>query len=149
MPEIIYQTRDYAVVLKQAGIVSEKGSDAKQGMVDLLEAQLNQPVFPVHRLDREVEGIMLFALNEAAAAFYSRASADHRLAKTYLAVVPGVPESEEGRWTDLLYHDRARNKTYVVTRPRKGVREAILDYRIVETIHRDRKVLTLLGFSCM
>ena len=51
--------------------------------------------------------------------------------KIYLAVLRGVPEAPEAALEDLLFHDSRTNKTFVVDRPRKGVREAKLDYRVL------------------
>jgi 23S rRNA pseudouridine1911/1915/1917 synthase len=53
--------------------------------------------------------------------------------KEYLALLSGMPEKDEDILTDLLYHDRGKNKTYVVKRKRAGVKEAKLSYKIVKT----------------
>ena len=53
--------------------------------------------------------------------------------KEYLAVVPGRPAEDEAVLCDLLFHDRAKNKSYVVGRKRAGVKEAELSYRVLET----------------
>jgi len=99
-------------------------------MPDLLCKQLAVPqVFTVHRLDREVGGVMVYALSQKAAASMSKAVQEHRLEKIYLAVLTGVPELPEALLEDLLFHDRNRNKTYVVKRSRKGVKDAALAYK--------------------
>ena len=51
--------------------------------------------------------------------------------KDYFAVVHGRPAEEAGEYRDLLFRDKARGKSFVVTRPRKGVREAVLQYRLL------------------
>ncbi len=121
---LLYQETDSWVVCeKPAGVLSEKG-----GLPDLLCTQLGlDEVFPVHRLDRPVTGGILFAKTRQAAAALSAQAADGRMHKEYTALVEGDPGSE-GAWTDLLFHDRSRNKTYVVDRKRAGVREASLSY---------------------
>lgn len=53
----------------------------------------------------------------------------HELVKEYLAVLRGHPQEPAATLTDLLFRDAGRNKSYVVQRPRKGVREASLEYR--------------------
>ena len=55
--------------------------------------------------------------------------AEHRITKEYLAVLRGHPEQAEDTLTDLLFRDAAHNKSFVVQRMRKGVREARLSYR--------------------
>lgn len=121
---LLYQETDSWVVCeKPAGVLPEKG-----GLPDLLCAQLGlREVFPVHRLDRPVSGGILFAKTRQAAASLSAQAVDGRMCKEYLALVEGDPGTE-GTWTDLLFHDRNRNKTYVVDRKRAGVREAKLSF---------------------
>lgn len=121
---LLYQETDSWVVCeKPAGVLSENG-----GMPDLICAQLGlREVFPIHRLDKPVSGGILYAKTRQAAATLSAQVADGRMRKEYAALVEGDPGSE-GAWTDLLFHDRSRNKTYVVDRKRAGVREASLSY---------------------
>ena len=149
---ILCRQETYAVAVKPAGVISERGTAEKPGMADLLAEALSIPadsVFPVHRLDREVSGVMVFALNAKAASFLTAAVGEHRFYKTYLAIVPGVPEPREGRWTDLLYHDPGKNKTYIVHRRRRGVREAVLSYRTAETALPDGKQYSLLEIELL
>ena len=144
---ILCRQAAYAVAVKPTGIISERGTAEKPGMADLLAEALCEPVdsvFPVHRLDREVGGVMVYALNAKSAAFLTRAIGEHRFHKTYLAIVPGTPEPREGQWTDLLYHDPRKNKTFTVQRMRRGVREAALNYRTAETVRIEGKTYSLL-----
>lgn len=129
---VLFEDADILIALKPAGVVSES---AQGGMPSLVAEYLaRQSVDPapyvglVHRLDREAAGVMVFAKNEKTAAALSAMIAERSFSKTYLAVVSGRMESE-GKMTDLLYHDRTRNKTYVVDRKRRGVREARLSYQ--------------------
>lgn len=134
MIEILWQNRDAVVCVKPAGMTSQEG-----GMVDALRQQLGGEIYPVHRLDKPAAGVMLFARTAQSAAFYSKAIQEDRMVKEYLALLTGVPEAAEGRLEDLLYHDPRRNKTYVVDRKRRGVREAALVYRTVA--ERDGRAL--------
>ena len=119
---ILFQDEDVAVCIKPAGV------DSERGMCDLLSAQTGQTALCVHRLDRTVGGVMVYALSAASSAALSKAITEGALEKTYLAVCEGVPEPPEGEMRDLLFHDSAKNKTYVVQRQRRGVREALLTY---------------------
>ena len=108
------------------------GADSEREMPSLLSAQLGAAeVFCVHRLDRAVGGVMVYALNKEAAAGLSRQMAGGTFWKEYLAVVHGRPEADAGTLRDLLYYDRAHGKSYVVTRKRAGVKEASLSYRLL------------------
>lgn len=126
MIEILWQNDDAVVCIKPAGMTSQAG-----GLVDVLRQQLGGEIYPVHRLDKPAAGVMLFARTARSAAFYSKAIQEDRIRKEYLALLTGEPEAETGRLEDLLYHDPRRNKTYVVDRKRRGVREAALEYRVV------------------
>ena len=124
---ILYRDGCLAVCVKPVGV------DAQAGMCGLLSAQTGSPAFCVHRLDRDVGGVMVYALSPAAAAALSRSVADGTMKKEYLAVCEGRPDPAEGEMRDLLYHDANKNKSYVVQRKRRGVRGAALDYRTLET----------------
>lgn len=120
---ILYEDEQVIVCLKPAGVLSEEG-----GMPDLLRAETGaEEIFCVHRLDRETAGLMVYAKTQRAAAALSAAIAGQKLRKEYRAVVTGEPP-EGGELRDLLYRDKQKNKSYVVKRIRRGVREAVLRY---------------------
>ena len=132
--EILYTDGDLAVVVKPAGLLSEgEGPGCVPGA---LFADLGR-LYPVHRLDRNVGGVMVLARTNAAAAALSRSMAAGQWHKQYVAVAEGeVPEN--GRFCDLLYHDARQNKTFLVERPRQGVREAALSF-VTEERFADEK----------
>lgn len=136
---ILYDDAVLAVCVKPAGVLSES-----PGMPERLAAQLGGEFFCVHRLDRDVGGVMVYARTAKAAAALSAAVAARRVEKTYLAVCCGRPEQSAGTLRDLLYHDRARNKTYVVQRQRRGVKETVLDYTVLAAAETEQGALTLL-----
>lgn len=123
---ILYEDADLLVCVKPRDVLSAADASGRRSMPELLSPRT---VFPVHRLDREASGLMVFAKTKACAAFLSKAM-EAGFEKEYLALCEGQPEAE-GMLTDLLYHDRVKNKTYVVRRRRNGVREARLSYRVL------------------
>lgn len=126
---ILYEDMHIVVCIKPSGIVSENN-----GMPELLRVQCGCPeIFCVHRLDKNVGGVIVFAKTKVAAAGLSADIASGSLKKEYLALVQGIPDPESGIMHDLLYHDRERNKTYIVGRPRRGVKEAELEYKTVSS----------------
>ena len=137
--EILFEDRDLIVAVKPAGISSEHTPD-KTGFADQLAARNGGYIGIVHRLDLSVSGVMVYAKTAFAASGLSRAAAERTLKKIYLAVVNGIPEPS-GRLRDLLYHDRVRNKTFVVDRERAGVKEAILDYRLLASLRSPERSL--------
>ena len=135
MIELLYKDLDIIVCVKPEGLLSTKDSSNKANMEDVLKEENNlSEIYPIHRLDREVEGVMVYALNKSAAANLSKDVANHlRFAKKYLAVVNGCPENDSGILEDLLFKDSSKNKSYVVKRERKGVKKAKLEYELLAT----------------
>ena len=129
MIEILYQDNDIIVCIKPAGLLSE--GESEDSLLTALVAQCGGQVFPVHRLDRGAAGLMVFARNSKAAAGLSRAVQEKQLKKEYFARVSGVPAEKEGEMTDFLFKDSRKGKVFAVKRPRKGVREARLTYRVL------------------
>ena len=120
--EILYQNADFAVCIKPVGL------DSEQQVPDALREQLGGEMFPLHRLDKNVGGVMAYARNKQAAANLSKAIAQGEMVKEYVAMVHGQPPME-GDWEDLLFKDSRRNKVFVVNRQRAGVKAARLSYR--------------------
>lgn len=141
MPTILYKDQHLLLVEKPVGLSAQAAEG--DSLPHRLE-QLGYPVKPVHRLDKPTGGVMVYARTDWAAVTLSALMRQHdRFQKEYLAVVQGMPAESEGTLTDLLYHDVRRNKSYVVSRPRKGVREARLEYRVLETVTTDEGTLSL------
>lgn len=137
--EIVYKDNYIFVCVKPAGVLS---TDEPGGMPSLVREALGDPdadVRTVHRLDRVVSGLMVFARSQETASKLSRQITDGVFDKHYLAVIHGCPEKDRGRFDDLLFRDTSENKTYVVKRMRKGVREASLEYEVLN----DKKDLSL------
>ncbi len=120
--EIVYADKNIAVAVKPVGMESEKEMPAA------LQAELGGSFYPVHRLDQNVGGLMVYARTAKAAAELTRQMQDGTFQKEYVAMVHGTPE-EAGDWTDLLYKDSRRNKVFVVKKERAGVKKARLSYR--------------------
>lgn len=127
--EILYKDRHIAVCVKPVGVISED-----PGMPALLREQLGGEAYCVHRLDTVVGGVMVYALNKKAAAKLSAYIAGDMLTKEYLAVVEGIPNPDEGYMDDLLLKDSAKGKSYVVQRMRKGVKDARLQFKVLQSV---------------
>ena len=130
---LYYHDEHLVTAVKPYGVLSEFDAQ-KPNMPALLRAELGcDDVCPVHRLDRTTQGLMIYALTREAARRLSAAVQRGEVEKTYLAVIEGEPEEKSGELRDLLYFDRRKNKSYVVRRERKGVKEAILRYETLNT----------------
>lgn len=119
--EFLHTDREIAVILKPVGM------DSEQEIPAAVAAAIGGEVFPIHRLDKNVGGCMVYARTRGAAAALSRAVQDGTMKKEYVALVHGaVPES--GDWEDLLWKDSVKNKVFVVKRERRGVKSARLEF---------------------
>ena len=120
--EILYSDKHIAVLVKPVGLDSEAEVPAA------LKEQLGGEVFPIHRLDKNVGGVMIFARTKQAAAELSKAVQEGTMVKEYMAMVHGTPP-ESGDWEDLLWKDIKKNKIFVVKRQRGGVKKARLEFK--------------------
>ncbi len=130
--KVIFEDEHIIVCIKPIGIVSQF-SENENNMISLLKEYCSCNIYPLHRLDREVGGIMVFAKNKKSAAILSRDISEQRLKKCYLALIHGIPEQKSGELRDYLFKDSKKNKSYVVSRVRKGVKEAVLEYEVLST----------------
>ncbi len=130
MTDILFEDKSIIVCLKPAGLQSQGGKNDLVAMLDeyFSKGDPSAKAYPVHRLDRETAGIMVFAKTQRAAAQLSAQITRNEMKKHYYAVVQGMPD-ETGVFKDLLFHDRQKNKTYAVKRSRKGVKEASLEFK--------------------
>lgn len=119
--EILYQDNAIVVCVKPVGL------DAESDLPAELRSQLGGEIFPIHRLDKNVGGVMVYARTKQAAAALSKAAQEGNMVKEYVAMVHGTPP-EAGDWEDLLWKDSGRNKVFVVKRQRAGVKKARLEY---------------------
>ena len=131
---ILYEDAHLVLCVKPVGVLSEdsaKGACMPALLREYYRAQgKSDYIATVHRLDRLVGGVMLFSRRREVTGKLTAAVAEHRVTKEYLAVLRGTPEADEATLTDLLFRDAAHNKSYVVKRMRKGVREASLHYAV-------------------
>lgn len=120
--EFLFSDKNIAVIVKPVGLDSEAEVPA-----DIREA-LGGEVFPIHRLDKNVGGVMVYARTKQAAAALSKAVQEGTMVKEYVAMVHGTPP-ESGDWEDFLFKDSRKNKVFVVKRERKGVKKARLEFK--------------------
>lgn len=119
--QFLFFNDDLAVIVKPTGL------DSEHQVPEEIKKVLGGEVFTLHRLDKNVGGVMVYARNKKTAALFSKAIADGLMVKEYLAMVHGTPE-ENGVFEDLLFKDSRKNKVFVVKRQRAGVKKAKLEY---------------------
>ena len=124
--KLLHTDRDFVVCVKPVGLDSEMEVPAK------LKELLGGDIYPLHRLDKNVGGVMVYARTKQAAAALSKAIQEGHMVKQYVALVHGTPP-ETGDWEDLLWKDSKKNKVFVVKRQRGGVKKARLEYRLLSS----------------
>ena len=138
--EILYQDNSLVFIVKPSGISSEEET------VKLLKEQLNSEIYPLHRLDKPVSGVMVYAkTKEAAARMSEKISSQKDFIKEYLVVCEGEFSENEGEMHDLLFKDSSKNKSFVVKRERKGVKKASLSYKVIKKGVFNERPCTLLS----
>ena len=120
--ETIYQNNDFIIIIKPVG------KDSEKDVPSLLKEQLTKDVYTLHRLDKNVGGIMIYAKHKKAAAAFSKIISDNLMTKEYVALVEGEVDNE-GIFEDFLFKDSRKNKVFVVKKERKGVKYAKLSYK--------------------
>lgn len=138
--KVIYEDNHIIVVEKIPNVPSQ--SD-KTGDIDMLtmvkqyiKEKYNKPgnvyLGLVHRLDRPVGGIMIFAKTSKAASRLSDQVREKVFKKKYLAVVDGKIENKSGTLEDYLYKDERNNISKVVNKDKKNAKLAKLDYDVIK-----------------
>ena len=142
---IVYENEDFALVNKPVGMDSEHA--------------LGEGFFPVHRLDKVASGLLLYAKNPCSAKKLSEALQEGKIKKRYHIIVESAGDTskeddetlsvktnstkntgsseakrlpKEGCFSDYLYKDTKKQKMFPVKKLRKGVKEAVLHYQVLE-----------------
>ena len=138
--EVIYEDNHIIVVKKQPNIPSQADKTQDMDMLTLIKEYIkekyNKPgnvyLGLVHRLDRPVGGVMVFAKTSKAASRLSDQVREKVFKKRYLAVVDGKFESATGTLEDYLYKDERNNVSKVVTEEKRNAKFAKLDYEVIK-----------------
>lgn len=134
--EILYEDKYLISAVKPVGLLSQSGGGDNESFADAVSSYLKEKgesgeIFVLHRLDRAVGGVIVYAKTRHAAGELSKQIQSGDFKKEYEAVVHGTPESESGIFEDLLFKDSRKNKSFVVKRMRKGVKSAKLSYNVI------------------
>ena len=144
MINILLKDKHILALEKPCGVLCEASQTEDESILTIASAQENIPeLFPIHRLDRNVSGLLLVAKNKAAAGKFSAMISERSVGKEYLAVVHGKPSEQSGIYKDLLFKDSSSGKSYVTDRMRKGVKDASLEYRVLASRNSEDGELSL------
>lgn len=138
---IKYEDDAIIVIHKPSGIATET---ARIGQVDIVSELKNYRkakgegtyLGTIHRLDQPVEGLLVFAKTQKAAAILTKQLEDGVLKKSYVALVPGICDKKitEGSLEDYLLKDGRTNLSKVVSADTKGAKKARLSWKLLSTI---------------
>ncbi len=105
--QVLYEDEDVVVLIKPAGLLSVATEFKKNRTVHeiLKRRSRGKRVFPVHRLDRDTSGVMVFTYHERSRDHLKEQFAQHGIEKLYYAIVEGKPESPKGTWESFLQED--------------------------------------------
>lgn len=129
-PKIYFEDEDIVVVFKprQIETVSEDENDLKSEMTKFYKKE----VFAVHRLDRNTEGLVVFAKNENAKNALDEAFKNRTIHKFYYAWVVGVPEKKQDNLVAFLKKDEKKSLVSVSDKKQDGYDEIKTNYRVVK-----------------
>lgn len=141
---VVYEDNHLIIVNKAASeiVQGDKTGDEplSESLKRYLKEKYNKPgnVFlgVVHRLDRPVSGLVVFAKTSKALSRLNTMLAQGEVKKTYWAIVTARPPQEEGELIHYLVRNEQQNKSYAYDRERQGSKQAILHYRLIATSDR-------------
>jgi len=137
--DILYEDNHIIVAVKPKGVLSQadsgEGPDMLTLLKDYIKAKYNKPgnvyLGLVHRLDRPVSGVMVFARTSKAASRLSEQIRTHKVDKYYLAVVTGTLKEPSGTLISYISKDSKTNTVTVYDNERPGAKYAELEYKVI------------------
>ena len=151
--EVIYEDNHIIIVNKQSGEIVQGDKTGDRPLSDIVKDYIKDKyqkpgaVFlgVVHRLDRPVSGLVVFARTSKALTRLNKMFAEGEVQKTYWAIVKNAPKEPEGTLTHWLVRNEKQNKSYAYDHERPNAKKAILKYKVIG--HSDN--YTLLGVQLM
>ena len=139
--EILYKSKNAVVIYKEAGVPSQSDPSGDPDAMTLTSEHLkslgeNPNLWLIHRLDRVVSGLLVFARNKKYAAILSEYVKDRLLTKEYYAVVEG--EASDATLEGFIYRDPRAGKAFIVDKERKDVKPARLSYVTLATVETEK-----------
>jgi len=138
--DILYEDNHIIVVTKFVNIPSQADKTEDIDMLSIVKEYIrikyNKPgnvyVGLVHRLDRPVGGVMVFAKTSKAASRLSEEVRTRTIKKKYLCIVNGKMEANNAQLVDYLWKNQNENTSYVVNKNKKNAKEGVLDYKVLK-----------------
>ena len=150
MLNIFYEDQELIVVKKPVGMESQETHSFSPDLVSEIKKHIHhlstkkeEPyVGVIHRLDKPVGGIIVYAKTKEAASLLSRQVKENQMQKMYMAVVCGKPVDNVDNFVDYLLKDTGKNMSRIVEKGISGAKRAELRYQVVDTF-KEEELLTL------
>ena len=133
---VLYKNNQLIAFNKPAAIPVQSDKTGDKSMLDFAEIYTKSKLDLIHRLDRPVSGIVLFAKVKTALVSLNEQFKNRQVKKTYWAVVQNKPEKEEGRLEHYLVKNAKTNRSYASDEEKPGSKLATLNYRLLASIDR-------------
>ena len=141
--KILFEDEYILAAEKPQGMPSQADKTGDPDLLSELETYVGKPLGLLHRLDRPVGGVMLFAKEKKAETILAKDLQENKLNKRYLTVLCGKLPADEGTLEDYLLKNARTNLSEVVSKDRKGAKKAILHYKRIAEIETDIGIITL------
>jgi 23S rRNA pseudouridine1911/1915/1917 synthase len=129
---ILYKDHHLIALNKPAGLPVQDDKTGDPSAHRMAMAYAHRDLYLVHRLDRRVSGVVVFAKTKTAAAALSKQWEEHKIKKIYLGIVPEADIPPTGELRHYLTYDNKLNITYASSEPKPGADEAILHYEVLQ-----------------
>ena len=136
---VVYEDNHVIIVSKVSGEIVQGDKTGDKPLTEAVKQYIKEAyakpgdVFlgVVHRLDRPVFGLVLFARTSKALARMNTMFANGEVHKTYWAIVKDAPPQQEGTLTHWIVRNEKQNKSYAYDREVPHSKKAVLDYRVI------------------
>lgn len=138
--DVLYEDNHYIAISKKAGVLVQGDQTGDRSLADslanYLKKKYNKPgnvfVGVIHRIDRPVSGLVLFAKTSKGLSRMNEAFRTREVDKTYLAVVEGKVMRGGGKLTSYLIKNQKNNKSYASPKEKEGYKKAVLSFTVLK-----------------
>jgi 23S rRNA pseudouridine1911/1915/1917 synthase len=143
--DVLFEDNHIIIIQKTAGIPTQGDETGDLSLFEMVQQYIkvkyNKPgdvyLGLVHRVDRPVSGLVMFAKTSKAASRLSEMFREHTIEKTYLAIVANQPPKEEDTLTNYIWKDKEANRAYCYNKEKKGSKKAVLDYKQLQQVGKE------------
>ena len=137
--EVLYEDNHIIIVSKCSGEIVQGDKTGDMPLSETVKQHIKEKYAKlgnVHRLDRPVAGVVVFAKTSKALSRLNIMFRDGEVCKTYWAITKNCPQQTEGTLTDWLVRNEKQNKSYAYDHEVPNSKKAVLSYRVVRRSER-------------